>query len=433
MIDEAWTYAQQAVIGSCLIDQRAIGSVVFALSEDDMQDVNRSIFRIIRDRYTSGKSVDAVSVLDALGGDAEYRRYLKELMDITPTAANIKSYAEICKARSRVHRYRELGEKLGSIDNPQEAAELIRSANHISIGKGMESWTLKEALHDFFARYHRKVEFLPWFLSQLDGQLAMEFGDFCLLGGRPSSGKSAFALESVAYWGVKCGYRVGFYSHETSREKLTNRMVSFMSGVKLDDVKHSRLTEKELERVCDVASRVSEAPIDLISCAGKTVAEMQAFALERRHQIVVIDYLQIVSDPGKDEYSQVSSISKQLHVMCQSLGIFCLALCQLNRTKGARPSLEDLRSSGQLEQDADSVMFLHRQEGKDSERELIIAKNKEGECRTTRLHFDGPIQHFRYIGRGDAPIKGVEYTSLRYQAPAQELEQLPMETEVPFD
>lgn len=431
-INVGWMECQQSILGSCLIDQRAIGSVVFSLEDEDFEGINRSIFRVIRDQYTRGQPVDAVTVLCDLGSSEEYRRYLMELMEITPTAANIRRYAQLCKNYSRINRYRMLGAELITVDDSSVAAELIRNANHISIGKGMESWTMKEALHAFFARYHKKVEFLPWFLSQLDGQLAMEFGDFCLLGGRPSSGKSAFALEAVAYWGVKCGYRVGFYSHETSREKLTNRMVSFMAGVKLDDVKHSRLTEKDLERVCNLASRVSEAPIDLISCAGKTVAEMQAFALERRHQIVVIDYLQIVSDPGKDEYSQVSSISKQLHVMCQSLGIFCLALCQLNRTKGARPSLEDLRSSGQLEQDADSVMFLHRQEGKDSERELIIAKNKEGECRSTRLYFDGPIQHFQYIGRGDAPIKGVDYLGLRYQAPAQELEQLPMETEVPF-
>ncbi len=434
MQDEAWTYAQQSVLGSCLIDNRAIGSVLFELSEDDFQDVNRTIFTIIREKYTTGKPVDPVSVLDALGGSTEYRKYIVDLMDITPTAANVKTYASICREKSKVSRFRQLGEQLTAVESAKDAAEILRGINHIGVGRGMDSWTIAQALKNFFDRYHKKVLYLPWFLEQLNGQLAMEFGDFCLLGGRPSSGKSAFALEAAVYWAVKCGYRVGFYSCETSREKLTNRILAACARLPLDAIKRSRLDDRQLETLCDISARINDAPIDLISSAGKTAAEIQAYALERRHQIVVVDYLQIVADKGKDEYSQVSNISKALHTMCQSLKIFCLALCQLNRTKGARPSLEDLRSSGQLEQDADSVLFLHRQEGKDTERELIIAKNKEGECRSTRLHFDGPTQHFSYLGKADQPIKGVDYGTLQAASPTPEnYEQLPMDTPVPFD
>ena len=434
MVDEAWVYAQQSVLGSCLIDSRAIGSVLFELSEDDFQDVNRTIYTIIREKYTTGKPVDPVSVLDELGGSPEYRKYIVDLMDITPTAANVKTYAAICREKSKVSRFRQLGDQLAAVESAKDAAEILRGIHHIGVGRGMESWTMGQALKNFFERYHKKVLYLPWFLDQLNGQLSMEFGDFCLLGGRPSSGKSAFALEAAVYWAVKCGYRVGFYSCETSREKLTNRILAACARLPLDAIKRSRLDDRQLETLCDISARINEAPIDLISAAGKTAAEIQAYALERRHQIVVVDYLQIVSDNGKDEYSQVSSISKALHTMCQSLKIFCLALCQLNRTKGARPSLEDLRSSGQLEQDADSVLFLHRQDGKNSERELIIAKNKEGECRSTRLQFDGPIQHFSYLGRGDQPMKGVDYGTLQAAQPKDDsYDQLPMDTAVPFE
>ena len=434
MTDEAWTYAQQSVLGSCLIDSRAIGSVLFELSEDDFQDVNRTIFAIIREKYTTGKPVDPVSVLDALGGSQEYRKYIVDLMDITPTAANVKTYAGICREKSKVSRFRQLGEQLAAVESAKDAAEILRGINHIGVGRGMDSWTMGQALKNFFERYRKKVLYLPWFLEQLNGQIAMEFGDFCLLGGRPSSGKSAFALEAAVYWAVKCGYRVGFYSCETSREKLTNRILAACARLPLDAIKRSRLDDRQLETLCDISGRINDAPIDLISASGKTAAEIQAYALERRYQIVVVDYLQIVADKGKDEYSQVSNISKALHTMCQSLKIFCLALCQLNRTKGARPSLEDLRSSGQLEQDADSVLFLHRQDGKDTERELIIAKNKEGECRSTRLHFDGPIQHFSYLGKGDQPLKGVDYGTLQAAQPKQEdFDQLPMDTPVPFE
>lgn len=435
MADETWMMAQQSVLGAFLIDEKAVGAVILSLEESDFQNVNRSIFREIRERYLTGKPVDPVSVLGSLDGGNEYRDYLVQLMQITPTAANVKSYAEVCRERSRVNRYHEIGQSLLEVSTSRDGAEIIRNSNHVNVGRGMECWTMAEALSNFFDRYHRKVEYLPWFLSQLNGKLDMEFGDFCLLGGRPSSGKSAFALEAVLYWGVKCGYRVGFYSYETSREKLTNRMLAASAGVRLDDIKHSRLSEKEIDALCDISSRISEAPIDIISASGKTVSEIQSFAMMRRHQIVVVDYLQIIADSGKDEYSQVSNISKQLHTMCQSLGIFCLALCQLNRTKGSRPTLEDLRSSGQLEQDADSVLFLHKQEIKDNEREFIIAKNKEGECGSTKLHFDGPTQHFSYIGKGDKPIKGVDYGSLRAVAQSDDggYEQMPMDTDVPFD
>lgn len=432
-MDESWMMAQQSVLGACLIEEKVVGKIIFGLSEDDFTGANRSIYIAMRDLYTTGKRVDPVTVLHALNADSSYRDYVVQLMDITPTAAGADSYIGICRERSRLHRYHEIGQELAEVRTSKEASALVAKSAQLIQRRAMACSTMGQALHEFFDIYNRKKEYLRWFLAQLDGQLALEFGDFCLVGGRPSSAKTAFALEAAAYWGVVCGYRVGVYSCETSRQKLTNRMVSAMARVPLDAVKHSKLSDKELDRVCTLASKISEAPIDLIAAAGKTVAEIQAYAMERRHQIVIVDYLQIVSAPGESEYAQVSAISKALHVMCQSLGIFCLGLCQLNRTKGARPALEDLRSSGQLEQDADAVLFLHKQEGKDDERELIIAKNKEGECRSTKLHFDGPIQHFSYIGRGDAPLKGYDYLDApAYRCPPGELEQLPMDSEVTF-
>lgn len=432
--DERWLFAQQAILGSVLISPECAGKIVFGIKADDFVSSYRTIYEAMRELYTTGKAVDPLTVLDKTGGGTEMRKLIHELMEVTPTAANIDYYIGICQERSRVNKYKQLGAALLDIESAQAAEDIIASANSVRIGRGMESWSIGEALKDFFSRYNKKVEYLNWFIPQLNSKLSLEFGDFCLLGGRPSSGKSAFALEAAVYWGVVCGYRVGFYSHETSREKLTNRLVAACARVSLDGVKHSTLTEAQLQDVCSMAGKINEAPIDLISCAGKTVAEMQAAALAARHQIVIVDYLQIVSGPGKDEYAQVSAISKSLHIMCQSMGIFCLALCQLSRTRGARPSLEDLRSSGQLEQDADAVLFLHKQEGKDNEREFIIAKNKEGECRTTKLHFEGSIQHFSYLGPGDKPLKGHDYRiAPGYHAASQELEQLPMETEVPFE
>lgn len=433
-LDERWIYAQQSILGSVLISPECAGKIVFGVSATDFVAQYRTIYEAIRDLYATGKAVDPVTVLDRIGGKDKYQSLIQELMEITPTAANIDYYIGICRERSRVYQYQQMGAQLQAADSAEQAEKILSSANTVSAGIGMASWTMGEALKNFFNTYHRKKEYLPWYLPQLNSQISLEFGDFCLLGGRPSSGKTAFALEAAIYWAAVCGYRVGFYSHETSREKVTNRMLAACSRVPLDGLKHSTLTEAQLANVCAVSSRINEAPIDLIECAGKSVQEMQAFALARRHQIVIVDYLQIVSGPGKDEYAQVSAISKSLHVMCRNLNVFCLALCQLSRTRGARPSLEDLRSSGQLEQDADAVLFLHKQEGKDTEREFVISKNKEGECRTTRLHFNGSIQHFSYMGKGDQPLKGYDYCKQPgYHATGEDLEQLPMDTPVPFE
>lgn len=434
LTDEKWIYAQQSILGAVLIEPKVAGKIVFGIGPEDFVDVYRTIYSAIRDLYTTGKAVDPVTVLDRIGGGAEMRRLIGELMEITPTAANIDDYISICRECSRISRYKQLGDALREISSSEEALEIISSANSIQVGRGMDCWSLAEAIKNFFDRYNRPVEYLPWYISQLNSRLNLELGDLCLLGGRPSSGKSAFALEAAVYWSVVCGYRVGFYSHETSREKLTNRLLAACARVDLGRVKKRTLSESQLADVCNTSSRVLEAPMDIISCAGKTVAEMQAFALSKRHQIVIVDYLQIVEGPGQNEYAQVSAISKSLHIMCQSLGIFCLALCQLSRTRGARPSLEDLRSSGQLEQDADAVLFLHKQDGHDTEREFIIAKNKEGECGATKFHFDGPIQHFSYLGPGEKPLKGHDYREQPgYRVTEwQELDQLSMDADVPF-
>mgnify|MGYP002731988976 CR=1 FL=1 len=433
-ISEQWVYAQQSVLGSVLISPECAGKIIFGIGPEDFVEAYRSIYQAIRDLYTTGKPVDPVTVLDKIGGGPAARQLLSDLMEITPTAANIDAHIDICRKYSQLHKYQLMGDALAQVESVEQAEEILSSANQVTAGRGMRSWTLAEALKNFFNRYGKPRNYLRWYIPQLDPRIKMEPGDFCLLGGRPSSGKSAFAVEAALFWAVARGYRVGFYSHETSREKLTNRLIAAAARVPLDSVKDSTLTDKQMQDVCRMAARINEAPLDLISCAGKTVAEMQANALAKKHQIVIVDYLQIVGCPGKDEYSQVSAISKSLHVMCQRLRIFCLALCQLSRTRGARPSLEDLRSSGQLEQDADAVLFLHEQDEKPMEREFIIAKNKEGSCGTTRMHFDGPIQHFSYFGKGDQPMNGYDYLKApKVCAPGEELDQLPIETEVPFE
>ncbi len=405
----AWIQAQQSVLGSCLLDDRCASKIVFGLTEADFCESYRALYRAIRELYTTGKPVDPVTVLAVVGD--QYKDLLVQLMEVTPTAANCEAYVKIVQQQSRVLRLRDAGTALSQIETEEAGQEIVNAISTPAVRNEDDTWTLQEGLSDWMRRYQKKPDYLEWFIPQLRRMIRAEKSDYFIVGARPSAGKSAFALQAALYWSVVCGKRVGFFSHETSRQKLTDRLVACAAGVPLEAIKERKLEQKDMDTVCGVAARINAAPLYLISAAGKTVAEMQEHALYRHLDIVIVDYLQIVAAAGKDEYSQVTSVSKDLHTMCQRYGIFCLALCQLSRTKGERPKLEDLRSSGQIEQDADGVFFLHPLEEPNKPREFIIAKNKDGALSVTKLAFDGARQQFLYLGRGEQPIKPFDYRS----------------------
>lgn len=431
---DTWIQAQGSVLGACLIDDRCVIKIVFTLSESDFCETYRTIFRAIHDLYTAGKAVDPVTVLAIIG--PQYKDLLKQLMVVTPTAANVEYYAEIVREQSRVMHLRQIGTRLSGINDESEGNEILAAAASQTVSDGEDTWSLSEGLRDFMGRYQKKPNYLDWFIPDLRRKLRGEKSDYMILGGRPSSGKSAFAIQAAVYWAVVRGKRVGFFSHETSREKIMDRMVACSAGVPLKSLKDRTLTESEMAAVCNMSAKISEAPLYLIHAAGKTVAQIRDIALHKHLDIVIVDYLQIVSAKGDTEYARVTAVSVALHIMCQQYGICCLALSQLSRLKGEKPNLEDLRSSGQLEQDADIVLFLHRLNEPEDPRELIIAKNKDGELGHTKMAFDGSKQQFLYLGRGDQPIKAFDYASFTYRADARELDQmtmLPEDTEVPFE
>lgn len=434
---DTWIQAQQSVVGSCLIDDRCVSKIVFGLTEQDFAEAYRTMYCAIRDLYTTGKAVDPVTVLAAVG--PQYKDTIVQLMEMTPTAANIDAYIEIVRQQSRILQLRDCGKRLSEIDNEDQGNQILSDAASYTARNEDNTWSLSQSLTEWMRRYERKPDYLDWFIPHLRRVIRAEKSDFFILGGRPSDGKSAFALQSALYWSVVCGKRVGFFSHETSREKLTDRLISCGAGVPLEAIKERKLTDKEMEAVCKMAYKIAEAPLYLISASGMTVPQMQEKALHKHLDIVIVDYLQIVSAPGDTEYAQVTAVSKGLHTMCQRYGIFCLALCQLSRTKGERPRLEDLRSSGQIEQDADGVFFLHPLAEPERPREFIIAKNKDGELNVTKLAFDGAVQQFKYLGKGQQPIKAFDYSDFSRRKDCQDtpvqgqMTLLPEDTPVPFE
>lgn len=397
--------AQSSVLGAMLISPEITGEVLTLLKPEDFDEgLGRDIFLAIRDMFLDGETIDPTLVLGKLGGpDPRKREYLLELMDITPTANNFREYAAIARRESKRRSLRELGELLAEAPDLDAAAELVGKAGDLLADrKHVRSSNMLEALQDFYRRQEDRPEYLSWGLGFLDEGLYAHAGSLVVLGGRPSDGKTALAL-SMAFHQAK-SKRVGFFSLETDRETLFDRLFGSVSKVDSRRIKRRELTEEDSDALARRSSEVKARDLHLIEAAGMSVKSIQAYALARQFDVVYIDYLQLIQSGGRgSRYDAVTQISMDLHTLAQKHKITVVALSQLSRPerkegkKPRAPGLADLRESGQIEQDADIVLLIYRDDPNylRSPRTLAIAKNKEGETGRVPLAFDGATQTFR--------------------------------------
>lgn len=405
---ENWLQAQYSVLGSALIDEKVLPKIMAETSESDFSGTCLTLYKTIRELFLAGAPVDPVSVVGKVG--KQYTDFVMQLMAITPTAANIANYITLCRSQSRVLALQEIGKKLANADKEEDCRKLMDKANSLLVDKkGVNITTMAVGLKRFAGRSTKPKSYLTWPIASLNNDMYSEAGDFILLGGYPSAGKSALALQCALHW-AKCR-RVGFYSLETSADKLMDRIIAYAADIPLSDIKRNRLQEKDWERFASTSTALSELPLDLIPASGMTPADVKATAMARRHEIVIIDYLQLLTASGKNRYEQVTNISLALHTMAQTMGITVLALSQLSRPEKTSsgeeraPSMSHMRESGQIEQDADAILLLYLQEpdNRSGPRTLKIAKNKEGICTANTLEFDGAKQRFYKADSGKFP------------------------------
>lgn len=270
---------------------------------------------------------------------------------------------------------------------------------------------------DFYSRREgKRPEYLHWGFAALDAALYAESGDFIVVGGYPSAGKTLLSLQFGLTLAEK--YRVGFFSLETSPQKLVDRIMSHLSKVPLAKIKRWDLNEVDYTALADAATTLSTRQFDCIDAGGMTVRDIQAVALNKRYQVILVDYLQLVIDAGKGRYEQVTNISQGLHTLARVNGITVIALAQLRRPekengKPKPPTMADFRESGQIEQDADIAMLLWPSDPNDnrSARVLKVGKNKEGERLKMDLDFDGAIQTLT----PHVPTRGEQFRDLQKQ------------------
>lgn len=406
--------AQSGVLGSMLIDPDTVPLVLSRVTERDfVSEAYRQIFRAIRDRFRAGERIDSILVRETLGGgvDGPWSDALRQLMDITPTAANVESYVDALLAAARLSRFRDLCARGAEAETGEEMERLLTEIQEQRVERpGVQAMDMSEGFERFLDRHNGedKPQYLSWGVAVLDERIFAEPGDMVVLGGYPSDGKTALALQFA--FGIGKKHRVGFFSYESTRDKLFDRTVSREAMVSYTKIKRNQLKEEDYRELMDLRSLLTAPQLSLIDAAGMTVLDIQAYSQAHRYDVVFVDYLQKIAAPRgvrQSDFERVSAISSQLQQFGRITGTTVVALSQLSRpdrdakTRKIRPpALSDLRSSGQIEQDADVVLFLYREDydDKQSNRILRIAKNKEGEAMDyVRFRFDGDLQTFSRI------------------------------------
>lgn len=397
-----WLAAQHGVLGSALIEPKLVPEILSQTSAEDYSGSSLAVYQAIRFLFSRGMPVDVISVRDKLGDS--YTKYIMQLMEITPTAANYQHYIDLCRKQSRIYRLKEIGGLMADACDMDEMEKLLEQAISVNAkNHGIQCVSAHQALLNFVERHSEGTppDFFSWPIPELDKELFIEHGDFVLIGGRPSAGKTAFALQTA--WHLSQTKNVGFFSLETGERKLTDRQVAAVSGVPLDSIKQNALNQQHWNSIISLDSVFKSHQLDIITQSDITLSELQAFAKAKAYDAIFIDYLQILRVPGVSRYETVTEISLSMHRFAQASGIAVYGLVQLNRGnsehKKAEPDMASIKESGQLEQDADVVLMLHLDKPEDpaSPRVLRAVKNKEGERFRLYLKFDGKHQKFEKL------------------------------------
>lgn len=428
--------AEQAILGSMLTDQDAVIDAMEVLKPEDFyREDNKYIYQSIINLYNRGEPIDIITVkaeltsmqkFEAVGGI----EYLATLPDKVPLVANADKYIKIVEEKSILRQLIKAANEIQSlgyaqneeIDNIVDQSE--KMIFNIMQGKNQKGYTqIKDVLVETFAEleklYNQKetVTGVPTGFADLDYKTAgLHNSDLVLIAARPAMGKSAFALNIATYAAINAKRPVVIFNLEMSKEQLVNRMLCSEAMVDSNKIRTGKIDEEDWIKLATALGPLSEAPIYIDDTPGISVAEIRAkcrkLKLEKNIGLVVIDYLQLIQGNGKRNASreqEISEISRSLKILAKELDVPVIALSQLSRAAEARqdhrPMLSDLRESGAIEQDADIVMFLYRDDyyNPDSEKkniaEIILAKHRAGSTGTIELLWMGNYTKFANLDK----------------------------------
>ena len=416
--------AEQAVLGSMLIDAECIKDVMDQLQPEDFYlRQNREIFETIYSMFIYSKPIDGVTVAGEMERIGLYndntRPYLLQLMEVTPTSANVLEYARIVREKALMRSVAVAASEITAMvqDGAGAAGDLLESAEQkvYAIRRGRNAQNMvtinvvlqevMERLAELTAAGGNTLPGLTTGLSAIDGKInGLNKSDLLLLAARPGMGKTSLALNIALNAAKASGKTVAIFSLEMSRDQLATRLIASEGLVENTRLVTGNLRESDWQKIAEAASTLSRMDIRIDDNPLLTVADMNAKCRRLDNLgLVVIDYLQLMTSAGGKGYSgenrqqAVSDISRMLKIMAKELQVPVLCLSQLSRAnekrEDKRPMLSDLRESGSIEQDADIVMFIYRDDyyNEDSEKrniaECIVAKNRHGETGKVELRW----------------------------------------------
>ena len=422
--------AEQSVLGSILLDKDAMISVSETLiPEDFYKEAHRVIYESMLKLYNSQSEIDLITLtdelrdqgyLDDIGGIA----YITSLSTVVPTTSNIKYYVNIVKEKSISRQLISAANDIINLgyDGSAKVEYVLENAEKKIFDISQERATndfqpinqvISEALSMLEKLYEEKndVTGLTTGFRDLNKKInGLQRSDLLLIAARPAMGKTAFALNLVQNAALKGDASVAVFSLEMSKEQLVQRMIASQSTVELKKIKTGTLADNDWPRITDGMAILSGAKIHIDDTPGIKISELRSkcrkLKIEKGLDLVLIDYLQLMEGEGQNESRQqeIAKISRSLKILAKELDCPVVALSQLSRAPEQRadhrPMLSDLRESGSIEQDADIVMFLYRDEyyNPDTEKknigEVIVAKNRHGETGTVELVWFGGIQKF---------------------------------------
>lgn len=427
--------AEMAVLGSMILDEKATCNAVEFLNDNNFyKDTHRKIFQALCNLYENDKPIDLVTVndelkrlgvLDSIGGTS----FLTELVNSVPSAANAAAYIRLVKEKSILRAlinnasqiaalaYEYEGEADEALDRAEALIFNIRDSRRTS-----SVASLKELIHtsieniDLVYQKKAQVSGIPTGFVDLDQRTAgLHKSDLIVIAGRPSMGKSALALGLAEYIGVTKGLPIAFFSLEMSKEQLVQRVLCSHAKVDAHKVRTGYLSPSDWPKLTAAAGKLSAAPIYIDDTPAITVIELRAKARRLKShyniQFIVLDYLQLMRgrDRSENRQQEISEISRSLKALARELNLPLVAISQLSRAVESRsdhrPQLSDLRESGAIEQDADLVLLLLREEyynpTTDNEgiAELIIAKQRNGPVGSVKLAFIKEYARFENLIR----------------------------------
>ncbi len=437
--------AEVSVLGAMLQDSAAVLRATEHLRPEDFyQPEHKEIFSVMMDLYLQRRPIDLVTLhtelarrgsLEGVGGNA----YLMKILNSVPTSANVKAYIDIVQEKSTMRKLIQACQKIsGECFTQQTPLENILSSAEKAIFDIVMNQTdgetlvpLREVLVktydqiDELSRLHGAIGGVPTGFIDLDNLLTgLHPGELVVVGARPSMGKTSFAMNIASHASLKRGKSVAVFTLEMPREQIAMRMLCSDAQVDMQRVRKGTLTDKDWSNLANSVQSMADAPMYIDDTAGITPSQLRSrcrrLKMDKGLDLVVVDYLGLMKADGRVESRQleVSEISRQLKAIALDMKIPIIACAQLSRANkdrvDKRPVLSDLRDSGSIEQDADVVMFLHREEyyNKDTEDknigEVIISKQRSGPLGTVKLAWLSEYTTFANLARengpsGDAP------------------------------